>query len=139
MLSLFNLEYTGLLKRKSGKERGTFEGVSKILQLEDEEVDTENPDSTAFVFSGIKPLSVTLIEKFLDKWTELKNVMPFHEIGETYQTGSKIDVTDRKLMVFYVGGITHAEISALRFLAKVKNFSGGDIIIGTTKLITGTS
>jgi vacuolar protein sorting-associated protein 33A len=139
MLSLFNLEYTGLLKRKSGNEKGTWEGVSKILQLQEENIDEESPTSTSFVFSGLKPLSVTIVEKFLDKWSELKNVMPFHEIGEKKQIDLKNEVSDRKLMVFFVGGVTHAEISALRYLAKVKNFSGGNILIGTTKLITGSS
>ena len=40
-------------------------------------------------------------------------------------------------LVFFIGGVTFTEISALRWLGKQQIY--GDIIVGTTKLINGDS
>jgi hypothetical protein len=48
-------------------------------------------------------------------------------------TGGRSPIT----LVFFIGGVTFTEISALRWLAKQQTY--GDIIVGTTKLINGDS
>jgi hypothetical protein len=49
---------------------------------------------------------------------------------EEPQQGSKV------ILVFFIGGITMAEISAIRYLSKITN---NEYIIGTTKLINGNT
>lgn len=45
---------------------------------------------------------------------------------------------NRTTLVFFIGGVTYAEIAALRFLSNMED-SGTEYIIATTKLINGTS
>lgn len=45
---------------------------------------------------------------------------------------------NRTTLVFFLGGVTYAEIAALRFLSQMED-SGTEYIIATTKLINGTS
>lgn len=40
--------------------------------------------------------------------------------------------------MFFLGGVTYAEIAALRFLSQMED-GGTEYIIATTKLINGTS
>lgn len=44
----------------------------------------------------------------------------------------------RTTLVFFLGGVTYAEIAALRFLSQMED-GGTEYIIATTKLINGTS
>ncbi|CAF93791.1 unnamed protein product, partial [Tetraodon nigroviridis] len=45
---------------------------------------------------------------------------------------------NRTTLVFFLGGVTYAEIAALRFLSQMED-SGMEYVIATTKLINGTS
>lgn len=45
---------------------------------------------------------------------------------------------NRTTLVFFLGGVTYAEIAALRFLSQMED-GGTEYIIATTKLINGTS
>lgn len=45
---------------------------------------------------------------------------------------------NRTTLIFFLGGVTYAEIAALRFLSHMED-SGTEYIIATTKLINGTS
>ena len=45
---------------------------------------------------------------------------------------------NRTTLVFFLGGVTYAEITALRFLSQMED-SGMEYIIATTKLINGSS
>lgn len=44
----------------------------------------------------------------------------------------------RTTLVFFLGGVTYAEIAALRFLSQMED-GGTEYVIATTKLINGTS
>lgn len=45
---------------------------------------------------------------------------------------------NRVTLVFFLGGVTYAEIAALRFLSQMED-GGTEYVIATTKLINGTS
>lgn len=45
---------------------------------------------------------------------------------------------NRTTLVFFLGGVSYAEIAALRFLSQMED-SGMEYIIATTKLINGTT
>lgn len=45
---------------------------------------------------------------------------------------------NRVTLVFFLGGVTYAEIAALRFLSQMED-GGTEYIIATTKLINGTT
>lgn len=141
MTTLYNLEYCGLIKRRETYPSIDWKSVTKYLQLIDENVEEEKPSSISYVHSGYAPLSVRIIERYgasenKDKWMELKNIFPDAEIGEISQSESS-DLSST--MVFFLGGITYSEISALRFLANEKGFASGKCLIATTKLINGNT
>jgi hypothetical protein len=138
MMTLYNLEYCGLIKRREG--RSNWPSVRKTLQLVEEEIDEEKPKSISFTYSGYAPLSIRIIEKFglsdtKDKWQELKNIFPDQEVGEIVQS----DHSDASTMVFFIGGVTYAEISAFRWLTQEKLLGGGKGTIATTKIINGNT
>ncbi len=41
-------------------------------------------------------------------------------------------------MVLFIGGVTYAEVSALRFLSQ-KGLVNCDFVVATTKMVTGSS
>ncbi len=44
----------------------------------------------------------------------------------------------RTVMVLFIGGVTYAEVSALRFLSQ-KGLVNCDFVVATTKMVTGSS
>jgi len=115
-------------------------------------------NNIAYVHStiGYAPLSVRIIERYYDKWLELKNIFPDVEIGEfpeqqqqqlqqqqllqqQQQQQQLLQQQQEATLIYFIGGITYAEISALRLLAKNKKFTKENVIIATTKVISGNS
>jgi len=105
-------------------------------------VDESNPNDIAFVYSGYAPLSVRVIQTALkNQWKQKEDVLrllPGPSAEET-QVGNIVSDKARNpvTLVFFLGGVTFTEISALRWLSDQETY--GDIIIATTKLINGNS
>ena len=154
LLTLNNLEQVGLLKAATVKSYAT---VRKSLELVVEDVHEQNPNDIAYAYSGYAPLSVRLAQ-FLSRqsgWHGLEEVLrqlPGPTVEEAQfvppallkksQSGqggsSGGDGPSKVTLVYFLGGCTHAEVSALRFLAQQEN-SPTDFVIATTKLINGRS
>ena len=69
-----NLENSGLFRlRDKGfdwqdvKEVSFFNLIRQKYKLIEEDIDIKNPTSYAYVFGGLKPLSVKFIEYFIEK------------------------------------------------------------------------
>lgn len=58
---------------------------------------------------------------------------PHNEI-ELFRQKSNKSAKKKVIMVFFIGGVTHAEVSAIRFLNK---FSDKTFVIATTQMING--
>ncbi|XP_052800544.1 vacuolar protein sorting-associated protein 33A-like isoform X4 [Mya arenaria] len=152
LVTLGNLEKVGLLRPHGIRNYIT---LRKTLKLTVDTVNEMNPNDISYVYSGYAPLSVRLI-KFLARpgWrsiTEVLNMLPGPTFNEVQQipvalrkrrssvTSSHSSIADQKVtLVFFLGGVTFAEIAALRFLAQ-QDDGGSDYIIATTKIITGSS
>jgi hypothetical protein len=142
-----------------------FNNLRKSLILINAEVNTVEPDDVSYVSSGYAPLSVRLVQSAVQGWKgkeesvlrelsgRLVDITQYHppedlaasvkrlqgrSLGtlatETIGTGTRKPT----LIVMYVGGVTHMEIAALRFLSKRSSFPY-HIIIVTTKVINGMS
>lgn len=60
-----NLENSGLFRlRDKGFD---WQDVKEKYKLIEEDIDIKNPTSYAYVFGGLKPLSVKFIEYFIEK------------------------------------------------------------------------
>ncbi|MCO5589391.1 hypothetical protein L7F22_043358 [Adiantum nelumboides] len=160
IILLSNLEKAGLLKKQEGKNN-IWPHLVKALTLVVEDVDDANPNDIAYVFSGYAPLSVRIVEIALKRgWRSIEAALkllpgPHLEWSQTNETageprsqetsgierqenGGVADGRRSLVLVVFIGGVTFAEISALRFLSAQEGMKY-DMIIATTKLINGTT
>ncbi|KAJ3438446.1 vacuolar protein sorting-associated protein 33a [Anaeramoeba flamelloides] len=146
VVTLTNLEKLGLLKKKEGGN--TFNSLRKNLKLFDDNFFKTNDIS--LVHSGYAPLSIRLIQKLFDNkngWKSIDDLIK-NNLGTNYGSielvpkekksqNSKIQNFTKKLcLVFFIGGVTYAEISALRILSQREN-SNVEFIIATTNMLNG--
>ncbi|KAJ7970493.1 Vacuolar protein-sorting-associated protein 33-like protein [Quillaja saponaria] len=153
--TLNNLEKAGLLKKQESKSNWLT--IKRALQLVVDDTDTANPNDISYVFSGYAPLSIRLIQQAVRAgWRPIEEILkllpgPHSETKrgkfssspslDTLQGSSNnIDkVADGRralVLVVFVGGVTFAEISALRFLSAQEGMAY-DLIVGTTKIVNG--
>ncbi|XP_024969403.1 vacuolar protein-sorting-associated protein 33 homolog [Cynara cardunculus var. scolymus] len=154
--TLNNLEKAGLVKKQEGKSNWLM--IKRALQLVVEDTDTTNPKDVSYVFSGYAPLSIRLIQHAIRSgWRPLEEILkllpgthteskrsafaksPSFDILPGGLRMDKVEDGRRALvLVVFIGGVTFAEISALRFLSSQEGMAY-DIIIGTTKIINGNT
>nr|CAN63082.1 hypothetical protein VITISV_016843 [Vitis vinifera] len=112
--------------------------IKRALQLVVEDTDTTNPNDIAYVFSGYAPLSIRLVQQAVRSgWRPIEEILkllpgPHSETKRSgFASSQSIDnlagapasidkVTDGRrslVLVVFIGGVTFAEISALRFLS----------------------
>lgn len=110
------------------------------------------PRDISYVHTLYAPLSIRIVEQSLrpSGWNELNDILSsvpgpkFEEFQSSGQSSggrrgsfsSEISGSDtpRVILVFFLGGCTFAEISALRFLAKQEE-NNVEFLIITTKLV----
>eukprot|EP00039_Didymoeca_costata_P027247 m.17967 g.17967 ORF g.17967 m.17967 type:complete len:609 (+) comp6153_c0_seq1:147-1973(+) len=149
VLTLDQLEKVGLLKLQ---ERNTYPQVKKSMRLvleDDEKIEADISSK----YSGYAPLSVRLVQSLTKPGSmdrsleETLRLLPGPSFEEKQELppGFKprgMDGGDGSgghkptTMVLFVGGVTYAEVSAIRFLAKN---DGRHYVIGTTSMINGST
>ncbi|KAK1570495.1 hypothetical protein Q3G72_002735 [Acer saccharum] len=155
--ALSNLEKAGLLRKQEAKSNWLT--IKRALQLVVEDTDTASPNDISYVFSGYAPLSIRLIQNAVRSgWRPMEEILrllpgPHSETkrggfsnSQSFDTlpGSQASVDKvadgrrSTVLVVFIGGVTFAEISALRFLSAQEGMAY-DIIVGTTKIINGNS
>uniref|UniRef100_A0A8C4YZF6 Vacuolar protein sorting-associated protein 33A n=1 Tax=Gadus morhua TaxID=8049 RepID=A0A8C4YZF6_GADMO len=146
MLTLNNLEKTGLLKLQTNS-RNNYPTIRKTLKLWMEDANEQTPNDISYVYSGYAPLSVRLTQVLARPgWRSIEEVLkmlpgPHFEERQQLPAGlhkKRQQGENRTTLVFFLGGVTYAEITALRFLSQMED-SGMEYIIATTKLINGSS
>ncbi|NXF98305.1 VP33A protein, partial [Eubucco bourcierii] len=146
ILTLSNLEKAGLLKPQTSG-RNNYPTIRKTLRLWMDDVNEQNPNDISYVYSGYAPLSVRLAQLLARPgWRSIEEVLkilpgPHFEERQQLPTGlqkKRQQGENRVTLVFFLGGVTYAEIAALRFLSQMED-GGTEYVIATTKLINGTS
>jgi len=147
LLTLENLSEAGLLVSTATNRRSQYSVLSKRLGIILENVDEQNPHDIAYVHTVYGPLSVKLVQKLEQPgWRNIRDVLdtlPGPHKEDTQQVSAGLSgrrgFGDKKVvLVFYVGGVTMAEIAALRFLSQQEE-SNVEYIIATTSVITGNT
>jgi len=117
----------------------------KLVPKERENVDLKNPTSMNYIYSGAyAPLSCRVVEELItrgyDASKEILDLLGPHgaKIGATSARPTPV-LTARgestpTHLVFFLGGVTFAEIAALRFLGKVR---GVRFIVAATAIVNG--
>ncbi|XP_074319586.1 vacuolar protein-sorting-associated protein 33 homolog [Silene latifolia] len=152
--TLNNLEKAGLFRKQ--ELRSNWLTVKRALNLVVENVDTADPKDISYVFSGYAPLSVRLIQQAIRSgWRPIEEILKllpgphletkrgalsrissYESLSGGSTTVGRAVVERRSLvLVVFIGGVTFAEISALRFLTSQD--LAHDVIIATTKVING--
>lgn len=146
ILTLNNLEKAGLLKSQTST-RNNYPTIRKTLRLWMDDINEQNPNDISYVYSGYAPLSVRLTQLLARPgWRSIEEVLkmlpgPHFEERQQLPSGlhkKRQQGENRVTLVFFLGGVTYAEIAALRFLSQMEE-GGTEYIIATTKLINGTS
>ena len=148
LLSLHNLSTAGLLVSSSTNKRSQYSVLSKRLGLIMDNVDEQSPHDIAYVHTVYAPLSVRLVQQLeAPGWRNIRDVLDMLP-GPSFEDTQQIAMggqhrrrgpADTKVvLVFYVGGVTMAEVAALRWLGARKG-AGVEYIIATTSVITGNS
>nr|AWD26886.1 vacuolar protein-sorting-associated protein 33-like protein [Prunus yedoensis] len=155
MVTLNSLEKAGLVKKQESKSNWLT--VKRALQLVVEDTDTASPNDIAYVFSGYAPLSIRLVQHAVRSgWRPIEEILkllpgPHSETkrgrfssspsldtlqGPSANVDKVVDGRRSLVLVVFIGGVTFAEISALRFLSAQEGMAY-DLIIGTTKIASG--
>uniref|UniRef100_A0A8C8RIZ2 Vacuolar protein sorting-associated protein 33A n=1 Tax=Pelusios castaneus TaxID=367368 RepID=A0A8C8RIZ2_9SAUR len=146
ILTLNNLEKAGLLKLQTSS-RNNYPTIRKTMRLWMDDINEQNPNDISYVYSGYAPLSVRLAQLLARPgWRSIEEVLkmlpgPHFEERQQLPPGlqkKRQQGENRVTLVFFLGGVTYAEIAALRFLSQMED-GGTEYVIATTKLINGTS
>lgn len=151
LLSIGNLEKVGLLKVQSGSR--SYAMLRKALHLTVEDFSEVSPKDISYVHSFYAPLTIRLVEHFLRPggWLAMSDVMAripgatFEDVQKVESDGirrnsitsevSGSDDNTRTILVFFIGGCTFAEVSALRFLQQQPQ-NNVEFLCATTKIIS---
>ncbi|XP_044460659.1 vacuolar protein-sorting-associated protein 33 homolog isoform X2 [Mangifera indica] len=157
MATLNNLEKAGLLKKQESKSNWLT--IKRALQLVVEDTDSANPNDISYVFSGYAPLSIRLVQNAVRSgWRPMEEILKLlpgpqmeskrgafssNPSSDMLQgaLGSVDKLADGRrslVLVVFIGGVTFAEIAALRFLSAQEGMAY-DLIVGTTKIVSGNS
>lgn len=148
ILTLMNLEQAGLLKCSQNLYTRQYQTLRKMMRLTVEDSSELSPEDINFVHSIYAPLSVRLIHglsRTPSISSELLALLPGPVLEETQTTSSSrrhsslsASESTNVVLVFFIGGCTFAEISALRFLSQQED-NNVEYIVATTKLINGST
>jgi hypothetical protein len=138
LLTLHNLEKLGMLRLYS--RGGNWSYLVKNFNLMVTDIDERSQSDIAYVHSGYAPLSVRIIEH-MNEWDKVASCFRGSEhekfIGKVDQPNAVANLANNKRihLVYFIGGCTFAEISAIRN-QKHKDES---FVVATSKLINSTS
>ncbi|CAH2093893.1 unnamed protein product [Euphydryas editha] len=152
-LTLCNLEKVGLLKPQTGTRQ--YAVLRKTLHLTIDESDLDAKEKS-YLSSKYVPLTVRLSEHIAKNkgWTGITDVLgslpgPMFEELQSLQprmmrrnsisseNSSSIE-NPKVILVFFIGGCTYHEISALRNISQQED-SNVEFVVLTTKLINGNT
>ncbi|KAJ8946448.1 hypothetical protein NQ318_014436 [Aromia moschata] len=145
LLAVTKLEKVGLLKFQSGSRQYTV--LRKALRLTMEDTSEINPTDISYVHSIYAPLSIRLAEQItknggLKQLQDVLGLLPGPTLDESPALSTNVisfnSDSPTVVLVFFIGGCTFAEISALRFLSQQED-SNVEFVIATTKIINGTT
>ncbi|XP_015592749.1 vacuolar protein sorting-associated protein 33A [Cephus cinctus] len=152
--TLLNLEKVGLFRAQQSVIH--YPVLRKALRLTVEDESEITPKDISYVHSIYAPLSVRLAEQLVRPggWQGLQDVLgclpgpAVNSVSHSTTTtttrrnsiSSEISNSEpsKLVLVFFIGGCTYAEISALRFLSQQEELNV-EFVVGTTKLINGNT
>lgn len=143
-----------------GARISTWAQVAKPLHLVDDDVDERHPRDISYVFSGMAPGSIRLVQSICQHERTLQalqqgeerptaaRIAGWHGVDEAILAlpGANFDVMQDEprgarddrvttTLVFFVGGVTYAEIAALRLMSRQQRTRR--FVVATTGMVHG--
>ncbi|XP_003380022.1 vacuolar protein sorting-associated protein 33A [Trichinella spiralis] len=164
LLLFVELEKVGLFTKNSTDNRNQASSYPNIRKLFDLIIDNHTnelePNDVSYVYSGYAPLIPRLCQRWAKPgWTEimdnLSKVPGITKLAAGDERRIKSKNRRNIVLVLFVGGVTSAEVSALRFLSSQEtsefnycilfdeflmlffNFKGSHFLVATTSVTTG--
>ncbi|KRY67487.1 Vacuolar protein sorting-associated protein 33A [Trichinella pseudospiralis] len=145
LLLFVELEKVGLFTKNSTDNRNQASSYPNIRKLFDLIIDNHTnelePSDVSYVYSGYAPLIPRLCQQWAKPgWTEimdnLSKVPGITKLAAGDERRIKSKNNRRNIvLVLFVGGVTSAEVSALRFLSSQE--TGCRFLVATTSVTTG--
>lgn len=135
-----NLEKIGLLK-KGGASNKDYLKLRDSLNLINEKVNKSNPDDISYVFDGFSPITIRLVEMAIGRgWNVINNELNLLQGQSKFPENGKFPQLTKFgkssfILIVFIGGITYAEIAAIRLLNKLKK--DVKFVILTTHILNG--
>ena len=136
LLNIENLIKSNALRSLPAYSKG-FSGIKKSMRLIVDNINEVNPTDIAYVHSFYAPLTIRLCQYLVNPgWKMISDIIkqlpePFFEVSQELDASlrkrrnsgtsiaSNFSTDESKtVLVFFLGGCTYAEISALRFLSQ---------------------
>ncbi|XP_037091633.1 vacuolar protein sorting-associated protein 33A-like [Pollicipes pollicipes] len=147
--TLDQLERAGLLRAQG---RGSYAALRRAFRLTVDDVNEQAPTDISYTFSGYAPLSVRLAQLLARPgWRSSADALALLP-GDTLQEEQRAPAAARNrrdtgplglaaddarlTLVFFLGGVTFAEVAALRFLSGQED-APTEYVVATTKMING--
>ena len=133
-----NLEKMKILRKSDRAYDHSY--MNKKLNLCYEQINVQEPNDPSYVFGGYCPITVRMIENLITKgWGQIKDIIKYLP-GEIEYPSNESEIINPKevnniILLVFVGGITYAEIAAIRYLNK--NFPRHKFVILTTGIVHG--
>ncbi|KAJ9581247.1 hypothetical protein L9F63_023573 [Diploptera punctata] len=123
------------------KRGGAFQAFAYKMKLFPEvsdDYDLKHPTDPGYVFGGAYvPLICQIINLFIRKELTAEDVVKLGpNLGGASWTGKSGNSTQQTYLVYFVGGVTYAEIAAFQLLEKL---TGARIIVAGSSIINGNS
>lgn len=137
-LNTFNhLGQAGILYNKDTKKiKSAYNTFKKTQKLFNTDYEKEDPNRKSFPYGAYTPITVRILEQaFREAWRTggLVDQLPGHtEISGDARNAAEVKSTKKVVVLYMIGGITYAEISCLRHLAKQRNI---ELLIASTNII----
>lgn len=137
-IKTFNLlNQAGILYNKDVKKmKSAYNFFKKSQKLFNAEYEKEDPKRTSFPYGAYTPITIRIMEQaFREAWKTggLVDQLPGHtEISGDPKNAGEVKSTKKVVVLYMIGGITYAEISCLRYLAKQRNI---ELLIASTNII----
>ncbi len=141
LVTLHNLDKMGLLT-KHGNQKSNWDRIKKAFSLVQEDINMDAPTDACYVHAGMAPLVARLVEKGLKgEWDRMADNMDKYLPGKTIRSKQTKKIPDPKTkkqfhLVYLIGGVTRAEVSAIRFIGKKLK---KEIVVCTSQMLNGNS
>ncbi|KAI1301910.1 Vacuolar protein sorting-associated protein 33B [Halotydeus destructor] len=121
--------------------RAAIKRLNLIPQVEENRsYDLKNPSDAGFVFGGsyiaiiCRLIELLILDRSETNGDDLLKLVPGEKLYKRLAHNAELPVHRRVILVAFIGGVTLAEMTALRFLAKQR---GCKVIVATSHVING--